>query len=274
MPRGRIFLLCCLSCCGGIEPTACPVHPNVNGKKDKKEKRKKDNKEKSEQIKKDRNEQKKKVEKEKQIEIETPQKQSLLQRLRHRLSRKKTTDQKAMSDQKQGHGISLSQEKLSTGSPRNKDTGCSVAENVHSDMQTGDEVLSASETGAIHSEARQTGQEHLDEECKDSHFDSLKEDSICSNTDAGCSLKAQEKVNREEKGTVESKTEQSVTDSLEEIIDNSEGNVNECIEGIYHDPPKAANDNSIGASNDNKTYDQQETADEEKEGESDWEMEF
>ena len=111
-------------------------------------------------------------------------------------------------------------------------------------------------------------------ECKDSHFDSLKEDNICSNTDAGCSLKAQEEVNREEKGNVESKTEQSVTDSLEEIIDNSEGNVNACIEGIYHDPPKAANDNSIEASKDNKTYDQQETADKEKEGESDWEMEF
>ena len=112
MPRRRIFLLCCLSCCGGIEPTACPVHPNVNGKKGKKEKRKKDKKEKSEQTKKDRNEQQKKVEKEKQIEIEieTPQKQSLLQRIRHRLSRKKTTDQIAMLDQKQGHGISLSQE--------------------------------------------------------------------------------------------------------------------------------------------------------------------
>ena len=250
----------------------CPVHPNVNGKKDKKEKKKKDKKEKSEQRKKYRNEQEKKVKKEKQleIEIETPQKQSLLQRIRHRLSRKKTPDQKAMSDQKPGHAISLSEEKISNGRPNYKTTVCSVS--VHYDMQKGGEVLSSTDTGAIDSEAQQIGQESLDEECKDNHFDSLKEENMLSNTEAGWSFKAQEEVYSEVEGDIESKTEQSAKDSLELIIENSERNINECIEGIYQEPPNAANDNSLEAGKDNKVYDQKPADD--KEGESDWEIEF
>ena len=270
-------MLCCTSCCGGIEPTPCPVHPKINEKKDKNETRKTDKKEKSVQRKKDMYEKKKKVKKEEQLEteMETAPKQSLLQRIRHRLSRKKTTDQKAVSDKKQDHGISLSEEKLSTGNPKIKYIVCSVAENVHSDKQKGGEVLSASETGAIHSEAQQTGHEPLDGECKDSLFESLKEENMLSNTEDGCSLNAQVEVYSEAEGDIDSKRVRSVKDCLEEVIENSEGNINEYIEGTYQDPPKAANDNSVQAGKDNKTYmyDHQNTADE-KEEESDWEIEF
>ncbi|MBV2113510.1 MAG: hypothetical protein KUF82_21365, partial [Candidatus Thiodiazotropha sp. (ex Ctena orbiculata)] len=88
------------------EPTPCLVHPNVKRKNGKKEQ-----KDKKEERKKDKKENKKEIEK------DTVQKQSLMKRIRHRLFKKKTTDQKAAP--KQELGTSLSGEQLSTRSPRN-----------------------------------------------------------------------------------------------------------------------------------------------------------
>ena len=99
-------MLCCTSCCGCIEPTPCPVHPNVKRKKGKKEQ--KDKKEKRKKSKKENT---------KEIEKDTVQKQSLMKRIKHSLFKKKTTDQKAAP--KQEPGTSLSGEQLSARSPRN-----------------------------------------------------------------------------------------------------------------------------------------------------------
>lgn len=96
---------------------------------------------------------------------------------------------------------------------------------------------------------------------------------MLSNAEAGYSFKAQVEVYSEGDKDIESKTEKSVKDCIEEIIGNSEGDVNECKEDTYEQPPKAANDNSIEAGKDNKAYDRQNISDE-KEDESDWEIEF